>query len=296
MSLPNIVKRTISGFVIGWLCFACLITGGWPLLLLISIISSIGSFEFVKILNNKGFYPFKSVIIPINLMLLVAVSIKFNELIPLIISIGAALAFLSVIFKGRQPYIANVATTALGFLYLGWLPAHIIMIRQLDSINTGFIHFEMNNGIIYLLMYFFSVLITDVGAYYFGKKFGKHKLCPVISPNKTIEGSLGGGLSAVIICLVIGWFTNLNIIHTLMIAVLTTTFAQLGDLAESLIKRDAGVKDSGASIPGHGGFLDRTDGYIFAAPIVFYYIHFFVLHNNFEFITRLLGNISNVIK
>lgn len=299
----NMIKRTVSGFIIGWICFGCLLYGGFPLFLIVAVISTIGSLEFVKILNHKGFYPFKSVIIFVNLILLLFCSLKIPEILPFIFFIGSVLAFLAVIFRGRQPYIANTATTALGFLYLGWLPAHIIMIRQLDSVSLGFINFEINNGIIFLLMYFMGVLATDIGAFYFGKKFGKIKLAHVISPNKTIEGAIGGGISAIIICLVIGlfakwnsnWNFNVPIYHTVILAIIITVFAQLGDLGESLLKRDAGVKDSGASIPGHGGFLDRTDGYIFAAPAVFYYVNYFILHNNYGFIERIL-EILNVAR
>ena len=291
----GMIKRVISSFIVGWTCFFCLLAGGLPLLIMISIISTIGSFEFVKILNHKGFYPFKSVIIFSNLFILTLVTLKANELLPFAFCVATILSFMSVIFKGRQPYIANAATTALGVLYLGWLPAHIIMIRQVDTTGLGFIHPDMGNGIIYLLMFFTSVMLTDIGGFYFGKKFGKHKLSPVISPNKSIEGAIGGGISALIVCFAIGLFTGLNIIHIIMIAVLTTVFAQIGDLAESLIKRDAGVKDSGASIPGHGGFLDRTDGYIFASPVVFYYINYFICDNNFSLLTKILETVSNVI-
>lgn len=284
----NMIKRLISGFVVGFGCFFCLLFGGLPMLIMIAAISTIGSLEYVKILNHKGFYPFKSVIIFSNLLILTLVSLKLNEFLPFAFSVGTIMAFMSVVFKGRQPYIANAATTALGFLYLGWLPAHIIMIRQLDTINLGFIRPDMSNGIIYLLMYFTSVMLTDIGAFYFGKKFGKHKLAPVISPNKTWEGSIGGGISSLIICLIIGIYTGLPIYHAVVIGVLTTIFAQIGDLGESLIKRDAGVKDSGNGIPGHGGFLDRTDGYIFASPIVFYYAYYFIVNNGW------LGKILNV--
>ena len=277
----NMLKRTISGFIVGWLCFGCLLYGGLPLLILVFIVSTIGSLEFVKILNHKGFYPFKSTIIFTNLIILVLAGLKEFNLIPFAIFLGTAFSFLSVIFKGRQPYIANVATTTLGFLYCGWLPAHIMMLRHADSISMNLLKFEINNGIIFLLMYFFGVLMTDIGAFYFGKKFGKHKLAPVISPNKSWEGAIGGGISCIIICLAIGIFTGLPVYHSIIIGIIATVFAQLGDLGESLIKRDAGVKDSGSSIPGHGGFLDRTDGYLFAAPFVYYYVYYFVLHNNF---------------
>lgn len=286
----NMILRTISGFIIGWLCFGCLLAGGFLTFLLVAIFSTIGSFEFVKILNNKGFYPFKSTMILINMMLLLCVTLKAYSFLSVIIYFGAAFAFLSVIFKGRQPYIANVATTSLGFLYCGLMPAHIIAIRQLGSTEVSLFSFEMNNGVVFLLMYFLGVLITDIGAFYFGKRFGKHKFAPVISPNKSWEGAIGGGLSCILLSLVIGVYTGLPIHHSVVIGLLTTVFAQLGDLGESLIKRDAGVKDSGSSIPGHGGFLDRTDGYIFAAPIIYYYAYHFILNNQFT-----LEKLLNVI-
>lgn len=286
----NMILRTISGFIIGWLCFGCLLAGGFLTFLLVAIFSIIGSFEFVKILNNKGFYPFKSTMILINMMLLLCVTVKAYSFLSVIIYFGAAFAFLSVIFKGRQPYIANVATTSLGFLYCGLMPAHIIAIRQLGSTEVSLFSFEMNNGVVFLLMYFLGVLITDIGAFYFGKRFGKHKFAPVISPNKSWEGAIGGGLSCILLSLVIGVYTGLPIHHSVVIGLLTTVFAQLGDLGESLIKRDAGVKDSGSSIPGHGGFLDRTDGYIFAAPIIYYYAYHFILNNQFT-----LEKLLNVI-
>ena len=288
----NMIWRTISGFIIGWICFGCLVFGGLPLLIMIGTIAAIGTFEYTKILNNKGFYPFKMTMLFVGLSILTASSLKLWNLIPFIIYLGTAFAFMSVIFRGRQPYIANAATTALGFLYTGWLPAHIIMIRQLNSDTLGFLNFEANNGIIFLLMYFLGVLATDVGAFYFGKKYGKRKLAPVISPNKTIEGAIGGGLSTLIVCSVIGWFTGLSVFHTIMIALVTTIFAQIGDLAESLMKRDAGVKDSGAALPGHGGFLDRTDGYIFAAPAVYYYVNYFIIHNDYGFVKQVLELIN----
>jgi len=288
----NLVKRFASGFIIAVIVFGCFITGGLPLLIIVAIFMGLGATEFIKILNQKGFYPFKSVIFILSTLFICLASVMAYDLLPLLLSLIVICSFMAVMFKGRQPYMANVATTTLCCLYCGWLPAHIIMIRQLSSTRLGFLNFEMNNGIVFLFMYFFGVLLTDVGAFYFGKKFGKTKLAPVISPNKTIEGSLGGALSTMIICFVIGLYTKLPIIHIVILSLVITIFAQLGDLAESLLKRDAGVKDSGDSIPGHGGFLDRADGYVFAAPAVYYYIHYFVLDNTL--ITTIGKYISHV--
>ena len=137
----------------------------------------------------------------------------------------------------------------------------------------------------YALIIFFCVIITDTMCYYTGMKFGKHKLSAVISPNKTIEGSIGGSISCIVFSLILGYALSLAWYHSLIIGILIATFAQIGDLAESMIKRDAGVKDSSNILPGHGGFLDRTDSYILTIPVIYYYIYFFV-ENNFLDIIR----------
>ena len=125
-------------------------------------------------------------------------------------------------------------------------------------------------------MMFTAILLTDIGCYYSGTHLGKHKLAPVISPNKTIEGAIGGAICAVIGALVVGIFLGAEWYLSLIGGLLCTVCAQLGDLSESLIKRDAGVKDSGNSLPGHGGFLDRCDSFIFTIPVMYYFCKFFI--------------------
>ena len=139
-------------------------------------------------------------------------------------------------------------------------------------------------------------MFTDIAAYYFGVKFGKHKLCPVISPKKTIEGAVAGGACAVVAGLIIGKLIGISLYHSFVLAVIVTVMAQLGDLSESLIKRDAGVKDSGNSLPGHGGFLDRADSYLFSVPVAYYYIKYFILTGlNFPMLMDLLKKVIHVI-
>ena len=118
---------------------------------------------------------------------------------------------------------------------------------------------------------------TDVGAYVCGSKFGKTPLAPVVSPKKTVEGAVGGSILALCTAMFIGWLIHIEWYQSLIAGFLITLFAQVGDLAESLIKRDAGVKDSGNSLPGHGGFLDRADSYLFSTPVAYFYFNYFVV-------------------
>ncbi len=268
--------RAFTGLITAAVALTCLVLGGFPLLLLVLVFATIGAKEYVDILKNKGFLPFFKVIIIFAILLVTAISTGHYELLPLLLAAGTITSFLAVLFKGRQPYIANVATTILGFAFC-WLPCHIILIRQINAEDFGFFKWNVNDGLGYLLMMFFIILATDVGAYFFGTRYGKHKLAEVISPKKTVEGALCGGGLGIIIGMVIGYFIGLPWYHSLIASALITGFAQLGDLSESLIKRDAGVKDSGDLLPGHGGFMDRADSYIFSAPVAYYYFKYFVV-------------------
>ena len=131
----------------------------------------------------------------------------------------------------------------------------------------------------YCLLILFAVLVTDTFCYIVGCRWGKNKLSPVISPNKTIEGSIGGSVMCMVFSLGIGFAIGLPWYHALILGAIIATFAQIGDLCESMIKRDAGVKDSSNILPGHGGFLDRTDSYIMTIPVVYYYTQYFVNSN-----------------
>jgi phosphatidate cytidylyltransferase len=124
---------------------------------------------------------------------------------------------------------------------------------------------------------FFLVLVTwagDAGAYYTGRSLGRRQLAPVISPNKTVEGLLGGLILAVAAALVArAWFLpSFSVADCVAIGLLLTMAGALGDLTESVLKRSAGVKDSGTVIPAHGGMLDRLDSLLFAAPAFYYYV------------------------
>ena len=271
--------KMLTGLVLGTITMYCMMAGGWALLIMLALVIFLGSKEYVKILEHKGFFPSLKIIIASEVIFALIMFYKRVEYIAPALLLCSMAAFLWVLFRGRQPYIANVATTILGFVYCGYFPFHLILLRDMSSA-------QYNDGFGFIVMMFTAILSTDVGCYYAGKKFGKHKLAPVISPNKTIEGSIGGAISAIIGALIIGAVINygfkieLHWCTAFFAGLICTVFAQIGDLCESLIKRDAGVKDSGHSLPGHGGFLDRTDSFIFTIPIMYYFCKYFVFSND----------------
>lgn len=283
LGLNNNAKRMLTGFIMGTIVMLCIIWGDLALLCLLAFMLFAGSREYVKMLNHKGFYPSLKVIYLTEAILAAVVYFKRFDLVAITLTICAMGSFMWVLFRGRQPYIANVATTLLGMVYCGWFPLHLIFLRDLSCD-------KYDSGLGFVVLMFISILLTDIGCYYVGSKFGKHKLAPVISPNKTIEGSVGGAFFAIIGAMVIGLYLGVQWYIALLAGILCTTFAQIGDLSESLIKRDAGVKDSGTSLPGHGGFLDRTDSFILTLPIMYYFCKCFIFH------TKWIHTLSQYVK
>ncbi len=291
----NKIMRVITGVIISLVALVCLFMGGLPILGFLLVVIFLGSIEYVKILRTKGFHPSLSLILLTDVAFALLIFFRRFDLLPSIISLAVMASFLMVLFMGRQPYIVNVATTVLGFLYSGWLPCHLLLIRQISSDRINAFQIGINEGLWLVIFVFLIVVATDIGGYYFGSKFGKHKLSPVISPKKTIEGALGATIAALIVAAAGVFYTKLTISQALIAGFLITVSSQLGDLSESLVKRDAGVKDSSNILPGHGGILDRTDGYLFALPVAYYYfVNFAYGHNLFHEFFRYIQGAINV--
>ena len=275
--------RMLTGFILGTISMACIMKSGVFLLLLLYVFVFFASREYVKILEHKGFYPSLKVIWLAEAVFGLIAYFQRYDLTALALSVFSIVAFMWVLFRGRQPYIANAATTVLGFIYCGWFPLHLIFLRELSSPR-------FHDGLGFVVMMFTAILLTDIGCYYAGRHLGKHKLAPVVSPNKTVEGSVGGAVCAVLGVVAVSYFIDYEWYYAALIGLICTVFAQIGDLCESLIKRDAGVKDSGDTLPGHGGFLDRTDSFIFTIPVMYYFCKYFVFSN------QLVNDLVNLIK
>lgn len=263
--------RMLTGLVFGTTVMLGVLEGKLLLLGILWVILFFAAKEYVQILNHKGFYPSLKMMYIANVVFGIIAFYKNFDLFAIALNLFAICAFMWVLFRGRQPYIANVATTLLGMVYCSWFPLHLLFLR-----NTG--NMQLNDGFLYILVMALAIFLTDTGCYYIGRHFGKHKLSPVISPNKTVEGSIGGAVFGIAAALLFGISFGFQWYHALFIGIICTTFAQIGDLCESMLKRDAGVKDSGDILPGHGGFLDRCDSYILTIPVMYYYCNYFIVN------------------
>ena len=166
--------------------------------------------------------------------------------------------------------LVNTSATLLGTLYIGWLGSHVVALRELPHI----LGLPYALGMSFALLPFFLAWTCDTAAYLVGRAWGRHRLAPNVSPGKSVEGAVGGLVAAILASAVARvWFAPyLGLGQALILGLAVGVFAQLGDLVESLLKRDAETKESSTLIPGHGGVLDRFDSILFAAPLVYYFL------------------------
>ncbi len=192
-------------------------------------------------------------------------------------------SLISMIFVKEKPVERGIGTI-ITVLYIPFLIAHIISISE---INNMFPYFDSRVHL-FIWLVFISALGSDTFAYFSGYLFGKHKLCPDISPKKTKEGAVGGILGSMLLSgLFVYYLINPDwLIHGLVLGFLGSIAGQMGDLVASMFKRRLGIKDYGNLIPGHGGVLDRIDSILFTAPVVYWYIHIVFSNTDFWYLMR----------
>lgn len=249
-----------------------------PLLILLILKGSLFLFScFILLLSFLGLTEFFRMALPERKLEGTAAAL-IGALLPLplisldplrILSAVTAVVLLSaLLFLFRLKEIRSAAGEAalfiMGFFYVPLLLGHLMLLRGLP------------NGVQWIFLLLVIVMAGDSGAYYVGCSFGRRKLYPAVSPNKSVEGALGGlaGSLAGAFIARATFFPELAVADAVITALLLGVLGQLGDLFESLLKRSFGVKDSGVIVPGHGGILDRLDSILFAAPAAFYYAVF----------------------
>jgi len=234
------------------------------------IVALIAYIEYAKIVIGDTFYKEPVIIAGIiisPLMILFAHKSDFYSILSLIaINLFICALIAMIVFDKESNIFDIISKQILGFIYIPFLVSYMVLIRSSES------------GHIWIFFTLTMIFACDTGAYFAGKNFGKNKLCPHVSPGKTIEGFIGGLLSCMLAGAIFKFFF-ISVIKWeifLFLSFAVGLIGPVGDLFESVLKRSSNIKDSGHILPGHGGILDRIDALLFAAPVVFYVKEMFV--------------------
>lgn len=277
-------SRILSGVVVSVLGVGVGILGGWYFTAAICLLVYLAQSEFFCLVQATGSKPAAKTTLIVSQGLIISAYAN-NALTEAILAVAGSFICFYLLFRPRLASISDISSSVLGLFYCGFLPSYWVRLRGIsggDSANLLLGGYwpnplpgwrELPVGLNCVLFAIGCVCAADIAAYIFGKQIGRTPLSD-ISPKKTVEGALGGvGASSItggLSSLVLQWpFAPLT---GAMLGLAIGVISLLGDLTESIMKRDAGVKDSGAIIPGHGGILDRMDGYIFTAPLVYYFV------------------------
>jgi phosphatidate cytidylyltransferase len=269
MSISNTSTRIIvSVIAIPAIILACYF-GEYYFFAFVLGIGIISYYEFWLFVKNKDINA-NLIIGIISVGVIITNSYKsFIAYYPLLITILLLLTIIEL-FRNKKSAIINLGTTLLGILYFGLFASALLSIREMYQV-------DYTQGGLLIISIFASIWICDSVAFFGGTTLGKHKLFPRVSPNKSWEGAIFGLLFAAIAMVIskaivldfLSWF------DVITIGLIVGIIGQIGDLIESLFKRDAGVKDSSTLIPGHGGIFDRFDSLLYSAPAVLLYIKYF---------------------
>ena len=282
-------SRIFSGVIAISAALAVTALGGWYFTFGFCVVVYLGQTEYFDLVSAKGIVPASKTTLIVSqvLLILTTVSAYLHNpgLSDGVLPIAGTLICFYPIFLPKLSTIAGIASSVLGLFYAGYLPSYWIRLRLLGSTEvsnlplggywpeSGFALRDLPQGLTVTLLAFFCIWAADIGAYTVGRLIGKTRLSD-ISPKKTVEGALFGTIGSMSVGTVGAWSLNWPywLLSGAMLGLLIGVTSILGDLTESMMKRDAGVKDSGQLIPGHGGILDRADSYVFTAPLVYFYV------------------------
>ncbi len=269
--MGNLLKRLLSGFIFVSVLVFSILYSKISFISLFFILMLFCLYEFKKMIELKSVFPYI-----IGTLVFIFGNILNVEDVPskmIFEYAGVALfstifiTFASILFAKKEEVISHLGKIFLSIIYI---VVPFTLIVQIPFLNTTFNYVNTT-----ILGVFLLIWTNDTFAFLVGSNFGKHKLLERISPNKTIEGFIGGMVFTFTLSFFLAnQFTTLSLIQWVVIAGIVSIFGVLGDLIESMFKRQANVKDSSNFIPGHGGFLDRFDSVIFAAPFIFIYLYF----------------------
>jgi len=239
-----------------------------PLLIVaVGAAAALGAWEFYRLGTHAEAQPLTLFGAIWAVLFVVAALFQVDWATASLLASAAVLPLVWLIIFRRDTWLQSWGWTVTGILYMGWMLGHYVMLRQLD------------HGRELVILALFTTFACDTSAYFVGRAWGKHHMTPTISPHKTWEGAAGGFAGAIAAAVALrfllslgDWSVPLSYLEVVGAGCLVGVAAQLGDLLESLLKRRAGVKDSGNLLPGHGGVLDRIDSLVFTGVIVYYFV------------------------
>jgi phosphatidate cytidylyltransferase len=283
MALSETGTRVVVAVIAIPIGLALVVVGGWAFAALLVLIAVFASHEFFRFAERKSARPLKALGAVIAGFFVVAAAVDpttgpegsgFATLIVLSLLVISMVAIWARGVEGEP--LLSISTTLVGAIYAGALLSFGIFLRHLPG-HDGAWHGTA--------LLFAPVLLTwasDTSAYFVGRAFGKRKLIPRVSPGKTVEGAIGAVAGAMLVGIgyayVLAAFPTyqIGLLEAAVFGILVSVAAQVGDLVESLLKRDVGVKDSGTLLPGHGGALDRFDSLLFTLPLGYFFFRFIV--------------------
>ncbi|RXP46596.1 phosphatidate cytidylyltransferase [Lutibacter sp. HS1-25] len=267
--MKKLSKRALSGLVFVSVLIFAILFSKISFISLFFVLMIFCLYEFQKMIKLKSVFPY---LIGTQLFIFGNIlnvedlpSITIYEYVGVLLFLTIFISFASILLAKKEDVISHLGKIFLTIIYI---VVPFTLMVQIPFLNTDYNYVNTT-----ILGVFILIWTSDTFAFLIGKNFGKHKLLERISPNKTIEGFIGGMVFTFIASFVLAkFFTTLSLDRWVVIAGIVSIFGVLGDLIESMFKRQAGVKDSSNFIPGHGGFLDRFDSVIFAAPFIFIYL------------------------
>jgi len=279
----SLASRVASALVLLPVIIALVWWSVWSVAVTVVVAAVICLLELYGAFAAGGYHPRSGLGLGIMLALVLTAALRpvvAYDLLPLVLTAVVLASLIAELARPSQAAtLPSWALTLSGTLYVGWLLSHFILLRELNTpLRPGpLAALRIEPGAAWVYLALAITFLQDTVAYFVGRSFGRHKLAPRLSPKKTWEGAIGGMIGAIagsLICLLLLGLP-LSLSASLALGAVGGIVGPLGDLAESLIKRQVGLKDAGSIIPGHGGILDRADSLLFTAPALYYLILLF---------------------
>lgn len=258
----NLAQRLVTALILAAISLGLIWWGRFPFLLEVLLFGMAGSCEILDLLERKRLRPLRRTATLMTLMLLLA-TYGYGIMGLTCASLVGFLGILSLAvlrYQQRSSPILDAASTLLAVMYVGWFFSFLLLLRDLPQ------------GAAWVTFLIALTTSTDAGAYFVGKALGRHPLCPVLSPKKTVEGSMGGLLLPAAVGAGLASWMGFEAYHGIVLGLGVSLLGQIGDLWESAMKREVGVKDAGELLGSHGGVLDRFDSLAFAVPFFYLYV------------------------